>query len=50
MSRGVTVVERVEQPTSRSAIRDTVTMQTIAAIADRFPPVFGWLVFLLSTP
>jgi len=35
------IVERPEQP--YVGIRGTVTMQTIAQIADRLPDVFGWL-------
>jgi effector-binding domain-containing protein len=36
-----TIVERDEQP--YVAVSGQVTMQTIAAIADRLPEVFGWL-------
>jgi effector-binding domain-containing protein len=35
------IVERAEQP--YAAVSGLVTMQTIGAIADRLPEVFGWL-------
>lgn len=35
------IVERAEQP--YVSIAKTVTMQTIAEIADRIPEIFGWL-------
>jgi effector-binding domain-containing protein len=35
------VVERAAQP--YVAIRKSVTMQTVAALADRIPELFGWL-------
>lgn len=36
-----TIVEQADQP--YVAVRGTVTMQTIGAIADRYPEVFGFL-------
>ena len=41
MSTKPGIVERAEQP--YVAIRGLVTMQTIGAVADRFPEIFGWL-------
>ncbi len=41
MSEQPAIVERAEQP--YFAIKGVVTMQTIGAIADRLPEVFGWL-------
>ncbi|MQA86755.1 MAG: GyrI-like domain-containing protein [Streptosporangiales bacterium] len=41
MPREPRVVDRAEQP--YVAVRGLVTMQTIDAIADRLPDVFGWL-------
>jgi len=41
MSTEPLIVERSAQP--YMAIKGTVTMQTVAAIADRLPEVFGWL-------
>ena len=41
MSTAPEVTERAEQP--YVAVKVQVTMQTISAIADRFPEVFGWL-------
>jgi effector-binding domain-containing protein len=41
MPREPSIVERAEQP--YVAVSGLVTMQTIGAIADRLPEVFGWL-------
>jgi effector-binding domain-containing protein len=41
MSTAPEVTERTEQP--YVAVKAQVTMQTISAIADRIPEVFGWL-------
>ena len=41
MSTAPEITERAGQP--YVAVRAQVTMQTISAIADRIPEVFGWL-------
>ncbi len=41
MSTEPKIIERADQP--YVGIRGTVTMQTIGAVADRIPELFGWL-------